>query len=169
MKTCMYSLLILFLLAACSDKKKSAPTTPAGYTEEVIGTADSAAYTLLKADDIKRHWQKVVKGMLMAKDSIALKKFEITKSKTKGDAAEDCYLLVAQTANGLIKVAALLELKDGKFYFEGTDYKLMICQGECTGGCLPEVQLKGGKRILTCSPCLACEKIGIDIENNFKN
>lgn len=170
MRTFIYSFLIVFVLAGCSEKKKPVPAPAAGYTSEVLGTTDGAKHTLLNTDDIRRHWQKVVKGMLMAKDNVELTGFEIRKTKTQGDAVQDCYLLAAQTEDGFIKVAALVELKDGKFYFEDPeDYKLMICQGECTGGCVPVAQVNGGKKSLICSPCLSCEKIGIDIENNFKN
>ncbi|AWH84990.1 hypothetical protein HYN59_07565 [Flavobacterium album] len=144
--------------------KKEGGTQNAGsiYPEQAVGMDNNGKYTIADEKALATAWEAKVEG------KAKLTAFEIVKGTTEGDVAEDFYMLVARTEDGTAKVASLLELRGNKFYFGSEDHKgsesylLVICRGECDGGCLPAVRKKDGVKHLICSSCADCEKNEIE-------
>ena len=83
---------------------------------------------------------------------------------TEGERTEEGYILQATTNDGMAKVAALIELKEGKFYFVENpsaprSYRITICTSNCETGCDPVVSIVNGEKALFCSSCPSCERI----------
>lgn len=163
-----YFLGAVFLILAFSCKNNTEKDAATGDTYPLIavGTNYNGDYEVNDPDALKKQWEaKLAEDSSFDKSKIDLQGFEIIKGKTEGDAAEDFYMLVARSADGITKVAALLELKDKDFYFEKQKgpngkyvYFNIVCTGQCDKGCLPVVKLINGKKYLQCTDCLDCVK-----------
>lgn len=159
--------LLIVILAICfvSCKNEVKSEDNSSYPRAVVGTNTNGVYEISDLSVIKENWEKQISKKLSG-DIIALEAFEIAKGKTEGDTAEDFYILIARNEKGTLHSSALLELKDGKFYFEKESrpdseevYLNIVCSGECSEGCLPVVKSVNGSRFLVCSDCADCMKI----------
>lgn len=170
MKKYVFGLFLLLMFTACNTKNNgNVEKTEADYFEDVAGVVQNGKYIVSSPDALKIKWETNLKKELMPLNDVELVKFEIIKGKTEDAAAEDYYLLVSKTANEFTKVAALLQLKDGKFYFEKKkggnvkSYQTVICRGENKIACKPIVRINDGFRDLVCSSNIDCEKIDCEI------
>lgn len=155
-KTLFFVMLTLFVFAC---KKES--IAPEGYLNMAVGIEKNGKYQVDLPEGLETQWEKA-----LTEDGIKeqLADFEIIKGITRGDVQEDYYLLLARSKSGVVKTAAMLTLKTGKFYFEKQDgqesqvYIKILCSGECPSGCDPLVHIAGKNRFLVCSPCIDCVK-----------
>jgi len=162
-------LLILFvLLVSCNSKteKRSGQEHVDTYINEA-GEIKGDNYVIANLEVIKQKWEQSVQQALNS-GTTHLTNFKIKQVATEGEAGENGYILTAETEDGMVSVATILELKKGKFYFEenpGTprSYRVVICIGNCEKGCDPVVSLVDGVKILFCSSCPSCEKIDSNI------
>lgn len=159
-----YTLLfMLILLAACNSKTDNkAPQEHENTYTNQAGEVRGDDFVILNPEIIKGRWEQSVQ--LSLSGSVSLKDFQIKKAITEGDGAEECYILQASTYDGMAKVAALLELREGKFYFVENpgaphSYRITICTSNCESGCDPVVNIVDGTKILFCSSCPSCERI----------
>ncbi|RWX03688.1 lipoprotein [Flavobacterium cerinum] len=170
MKKYISGLFLLLILTACNTKNDgNEKKTDTDYFEDVAGTAQNGKYTVLNPDILKIKWETNLKKELMPLNDVELTDFEIIKGKTEGDAVEDYYMIISKTANEFTKVAALLELKDGTFYFKRREggsvksYQTIICRGKIQTACKPAVRINEGLMDLVCSSNVDCEKIDCEI------
>lgn len=160
MKCIIASFLMVFLFVSCNGDKKQKDEHPEDMGL-VVGKVEGNTFELMNTKRIEKEWSERVspKGEL-----ITFKGFEIIKGKTQGDSKDDFYMLYARTDDGATRVAALLTLLDGEFYFQknetdtGSIYTVIQCNGDCAEGCLPIVIDKNGNKHLSCSPCDNCLK-----------
>lgn len=154
---CIFAVFLALVVLSCK-KETAAAGSGSIYPEEAVGSNHNGTYTIADEKALAAAWEASVDG------PEKLTAFEIVKGTTEGDVAEDFYMLVARTQDGTAKVASLLQLKGDKFYFGSEDhdgsesYLLVICKGECDGGCLPVARKKDGVKHLICSSCADCEK-----------
>lgn len=156
MKKIAALLLMLTLLPACKGSNDSA----AGATGGKVGTILNGETEIIDAESIKINWENVVKK---ANPDVELLGFEIIKGVTGGESQEDYYMMLARTDDGHLKAAALLEPADNALYYAYTSHSdgvvpLTICQGPCDTGCVPEVIVKGGVKMISCTACVDCTK-----------
>lgn len=170
MKKYISGLFLLLIVMACNTKKEGNEkrTAVKGF-EDIAGTAQNGRFTVLNPEILKIKWETNFKKELAPVNDVELAGFEIIKRKTEGDVVEDCYMLMSKTANEFTKVAAILELKDGKFYFKKRQggsvesYQTIICRGKNQIACTPVVKVSGRLRDLVCSSNADCEKIDCEI------
>lgn len=170
MKKYISGLFLLLVFTACNTKNDgNDKKTEAEYFEDAAGTAKNGKYTVLSPDVLKIKWETNLKKELAPVNDVELTGFEIIKGKTEGETTEDYYMLISKTADEFTKVAAVLELKDDKFYFkmrEGGNvksYQTIICRGKNQVACKPVVRVSEGLRDLVCSSNVDCEKIDCEI------
>lgn len=172
MKNSILGLFLLLIVIACntnnkSDAKKNSTAISAdtSYYSEAIGKVENGEYVITDSGIIKKAWEASLRNRLKLKEAIELDSFEIIKTKTTGDAVEDCYIIVSITEDGSIAMSAILKYENDKFYFEtkhmggGEGYLTVICKGECKQGCYPGVSIYNQEKHLVCSACTECEKI----------
>ena len=159
-----FAALMLLLVTACTSKteKTSETISEQNYEEFEVGYKKEGSFKISNLDLVKKEWENRLQSDGRA---ISLKNFRIVEGTTAGDSAQLYYILVANSADGKIKTASLLNLKDTVFYFEtyrdqdnSTFYSNIICEGDCTEGCDPIVTISNGKRYLNCSQCPNCLK-----------
>ena len=166
MKTAFFSAFAAFvlLLTACNSKpeKTSEISDKQDYQELQVGVRKEGLLSVTNQEIIKKEWEK-----RLADDNtvLSLRDFKIVEGTTAGDSTEQFYMLVANTADGKMKAASLLVLKENVFYFDtyqdqdGSNfYSNIICEGDCTEGCDPIVTISNGRRYLNCSQCVDCVK-----------
>ncbi len=153
---------LLFVLSIISCKKEDSKDIIGSiYPEEAVAASKDGAISLLDEGELSKSWEKRM-------DGAKLSGFEVAKGKTEGDVAEDFYMVVARTDEGIM-VASLLEKKGDKFFFStpgpegGDSYLLVICKGECSGGCLPVVKSANGEKRVICSSCADCTKNELEV------
>lgn len=169
MKNYIAGLLIILALISCNSKpKKNVQDTRENYIYEQVGAVDNNdIYVVSNQDSINKKWSRLVGRKLNYTDSIKLKEFRIVKTLTKGDNAQQCYLLLASTPDNIATIGAILNLVNGKFYFELKEIsgekisEIIICKGPACidSNCSPNVVLVGNEKKLMCSTCEECEKI----------
>lgn len=168
----IYSLFFLLILAACNNKKESAPIAPPDYFKQEIGIYNEGVYKVTGEDSIRDLWEDYVTQTLGSPTKIKLENFRIVKASTKGleEEAEtvEYYMLVSSTGDGKTKAAALLELREDKFYFlkaaeNAVTYSVLVCVGECREGCDPVMSITRGGQFLNCSECVECNKMDGEI------
>jgi hypothetical protein len=164
MKHYISGLLLVLLFAACNSKSDTTKDNTTSYLNQAVGTNVNDTYTITNLDTIKAEWEKSLQIKLNSASKVELKGFEIIEAQTEGDATADYYILHSRTDDGRTRVAALLELKGDKFYFDlnqldnSEAYNIVICKGECDQGCLPIVRVQNEVKHLICSSCVDCEK-----------
>lgn len=162
MKTALLTILAIIVLAVACNSKQEEPTVNVKGLNNIqspVGHIKNGSYKIYSGKEIKSKWQSRLFGT--NKESLA--GLKIIKGITTGDRQEEYYMLVANSKTS--RVAALLTLKEGKFYFQdqgGSEpdntYLSIVCQGECSNGCDPYVTLYGDIMYLNCSPCGECVK-----------
>lgn len=166
------------MLAACNNKKESASAATPDYFKLEIGVNENGVYKVTGQDSIRDSWERYVSQAHGSQKDSRLKDFRIIKAETKSQDEEtqpvEYYMLVSSTADGKTKAAALLELKDGKFYFLRTDedavtYSVLVCAGECSEGCDPIMSVNRGRQFLNCSECVECNKMDGEIGRHDQN
>ena len=174
----IYSLFFLVLLAACNKKKESDAMAMPDYFMQEIGVDNKGVYQVTGQDSIRDLWEEYVAQSLGSQKNIQLRDFRIIKGKAQGQEEEtealEYYMLVSSTADGKTKAAALLELRNGKFYFLKTDkdavtYSVLVCTGDCKEGCDPVMSINRGRQFLNCSGCVECNKTDGEIGGYEKN
>ncbi len=149
----------MLTLFAFACKKES--IAHEGYLNRAVGFEKNGKYVVNLPEGLETQWEKA-----LTEDGIKeeLEGFKIVKGITRGDAQEDYYVLLARSKSGVVKTAAMLTLKTGKFYFEKQEgqesqvYIKILCSGECPAGCDPVVHVAGNNKFLVCSPCIDCVK-----------
>lgn len=166
MKSYLYGLLFLMVLASCTSKNEGKAQKAVDFDLLVAGTISGNDTIVADTRFIAEKWGTVVKTQSNAKNNVQLKKFRIVKTRTIGEDPQDCYLLMASTPDGSIKVGTTLYLKENKFYFDVKEIsgrktsRIIICHGNCEDkGCLPQVVISDNEKHLVCSSCIDCEKI----------
>ena len=159
-----YTLLfMLILLTACNSKSdKKAQQEQADTYINQAGEVKGDEFVISNLDIIRAQWEQSVQISLSG--TATLKDFTIKKVMTEGERTEEGYILQATTNDGMAKVAALIELKEGKFYFVENpsaprSYRITICTSNCETGCDPVVSIVNGEKALFCSSCPSCERI----------
>jgi len=156
----LFAVLFVIVLISC---KKGSGTDSTGTTDpgQAVAVNKNGVLSVVDEDKIASSWEANMNN------GSRLTAFEVVKGKTEGDKEEEFYMLIARTDSGTAMVASLLELKEDKFYFStGKDtgsYVLVVCKGECEGGCLPVAKNANGITRLICSSCADCEKNEIGI------
>jgi hypothetical protein len=151
---------IFFFLAVMSCKNEGGVTVGSIYPEEAAAVSKDGVIKLLDQAELESSWGKRTGGL-------KLLAFEVVKGKTDDTAPEDYYMVVARTEEGT-KVAALLEMKNDKFYFDtagqnAESYLLVVCKGACNEGCMPFVKLDNGVQRIVCSTCADCSKKEVEV------
>lgn len=163
-----YSLFLLLFLAACNNKKESAPMAMPDYFKLEIGVNEDGVYKVTGQDSIRDSWETYVAQTIGYQKDTKLKDFRIVRAMAQGQDEEaamtEYYMLVSSAADGKTKAAALLELRGDKFYFLKTNedavtYSVLICTGECSEGCDPVMSVTRGGQFLNCSECVECKKM----------
>lgn len=155
----LFTVFLFLLVLSCKNERGA--TVGSIYPEEAAAVVKDGAVKLLDEAELAGSWGKRTGGLKL----IA---FEVIKGKTEDDAAEDYYMVLARTEEG-IKVAALLEMKGDKFYFDtagqenAESYLLVVCKGACAQGCLPVVKLDNGILRIVCSACTDCSKKEVEV------
>lgn len=155
----LFIMFFVFFLFSCKNEDKA--TVGSIYPEEAAAIAKDGEIRLLDEAELQKSWEKRLEGM-------KLTAFEVIKGKTEGEDGEDYYMVLARTEDG-IKVAALLEMRGDKFYFDASgqkdseSYLLVVCKGECDQGCLPAVKLAEGAKRIICSSCADCSKNEVEV------
>ncbi|MGQ2982757.1 hypothetical protein [Flavobacterium sp.] len=156
----LFAVLFVFALISCKQGSGTDITGNAD-PEQAVAVNKNGVLSMVDEASIASSWESNMG------DGSRLTAFEVVKGKTEGDTQEEFYMLVARTDKGTAMVASLLELKEDKFYFSsGKDtgsYVLVICKGECEGGCLPVAKNANGTTRLICSSCADCEKNEIGV------
>lgn len=156
----LFTVLLIFILISCK-KEGSADISGSVPPGQAVASNEKGVLTVLDEDKIAKSWEGKMDG------SIKLTAFEVVKGKTEGDKEEEFYMLVARTNDGAAMVASLLELRGNQFYFlsdkDSESYVLVICKGECDGGCMPVAKNANGITRLICSSCADCEKNEIGV------
>ncbi|RZJ64096.1 MAG: hypothetical protein EOO45_19240 [Flavobacterium sp.] len=150
------SLLLLLVFSSCSKNPVKASDN---YLDQQVGIAENGKFIPGDIEKIKQRWQERLDAEGL---SGQLKNYAIVSGKTD-DGSRDYYLLIAKTADGKIKSAALLDLRNGKFFFKkasGPESEIsmnILCSG-CSEGCDPVVSFQNNEFYLNCSPCTDCVK-----------
>ncbi|WP_294822740.1 hypothetical protein [uncultured Flavobacterium sp.] len=158
---CLFIVLFAFIVLSCKKEGSSQATVGSIYPEEAVATTKNGVLTLLNEAVLSDSWEKRM-------DGVDLVGFEVVKGRTEGDAAEDFYMVVARTEEGVM-VASLLEMRDNQFYFDtaghekAESYLLVVCKGACAEGCLPVVRITNGIKRIICSSCVDCAKNEVEV------
>lgn len=166
MKKYFYSIMVVLLILSCKNENS---VKTLSYAQEAVGEHNNGVFTITNEEVIKAEWESQLKAESSDSSSVNLEAFEIIKGKVEDDNSEDYFMLIARSNDGYTKAAALLELKEDKFYFqnvEGSDddiYNYTVCRGDCNEGCMPVVKYSNKTKYIICSPCIDCMKI----ENNM--
>ncbi len=160
MKNHLLIVLSVLLFMSCKNEVGSDSES---YPRAVVGINNNGVYEISDLPLIKKNWESQLDD---SDGKITLEAFEIVKGTTEGESVEDFYMLIARSNDGTLKSSALLELRDGKFYFEkqsrpnSNDVFLnVVCKGNCEQGCFPSVKVVNGGRQLFCSNCPDCMKV----------
>ena len=163
MKKHLFGILVLLIIiaVACNTKQEEPVTTHQSYMQDPVGINKDGAYRVTNLEVIKGDWES---KLPIVSQGVKLVDFRIEKGITTGDEAKEFYILIARTADKKLKAASLLELKEGKFYFDLShatahdSYGNIVCIGECVEGCDPAVSFYNGTKYLNCSACATCIK-----------
>ncbi|OIQ21832.1 MAG: hypothetical protein BM557_03290 [Flavobacterium sp. MedPE-SWcel] len=162
MKSIIASLFVGLLLISCKDAKKeeSQPIVDE-ITAVAVGTVISGDFEITDPEALEVKWEKALtaeKGK-----EIELEGFEIITGKVDNNSSEEYYMIISRTNEGNIMVAALLDLRDGEFFFKSVvegEHIMVMCEDEgyCEQeGCLPIVNVRNDKQQIDCS-CRECSK-----------
>lgn len=165
MKSYLCRLFFFLVLLSCTSKNDIKVPKFTEFDLDVAGTISGNDTLVENTDAIARKWSAAAMRQLHSKDTIVMQNFRIVKTMTLGSVKKECYLLMAGTQDGSVKVGATLHLENNKFFFdvEGPAEKktgrIIICHGSCNErGCLPQVVINEGEVHLVCSSCVECEK-----------
>lgn len=170
MKNYLAGLLLILVTFSCTSKKEG-ETQVLGRvdTSNPVGVISNGNFHIIEIEENSPKWEAVLKESIPLGNNASLSKFEIIKTVTRGDSAEDCYLLLTHTADGFSAIAVLLRLEDGKLYFDvSTNGKrragqAIMCKGtSAASGCVPAVIIQNKQKRLVCSDN-GCEKLGSEI------
>lgn len=150
---CLIVLFSIVLFSCNGEKKYGKPN----YLKDSVGKVENGKFIVTNAEAIKAAWTS------MPGNAEEFYSFDIVHGLTQGDAEEEYYLLLSKNKGGDVKTAAMLVLRDNKFYFEEpaeiSAYIRITCSGECTDDCNPVVKISEGNRYLLCSSCPECRKV----------
>jgi hypothetical protein len=165
MKNYLAGLLLILVAFSCTSKKES-ETQVAGNEDVLspVGIVSNGEYHIIELEENKPKWIASLKEKFDLADNASFSGFEIVKSISLGDSQEDCYLLLTNIDDFSV-IAVLLELKEGKFYFDvnSTGKKrasqAIMCRGKSAApGCNPAVLIHNKQKKLVCSDN-GCEKL----------
>ena len=122
------SFLLLFAISGCAQKN-----------DEVVGVNEEGTFKITSSlKTLKTEWADQLKQLDI---SSPIRGFEILSSQDKGSGNETYYYLLGTTEDKITKMATLLRLENGKFFFltdEGdSPTGTVTCTG-CAFGCNPE-------------------------------
>jgi len=162
MKKVFFSVFAVFVLFIAACTSKSEKTTGQSYLELQVGSKDEGSLTVTNLKVIKKEWEKRVRE---ESRSVTLTNFRIIKGTTSGEAVHPYYMLIANSADGKLKIASLLVSKGDGLYFDTYEdeghtmfYSSIMCEGNCEDGCDPQVTFSNGRKFLNCSQCPDCVK-----------
>lgn len=165
MKTAHIGIIAVFvlLLTACNSKSDntSATLNDNDYFQVEIGKNENGRFTITQLEPIKQDWESRLNNN---GNRLTLTEFKIVKAYTTDESPVEYYLLIANSKDGRLRTASLLNLKGNSFFIDtrkdngALSYSNIVCEGNCNEGCLPVVSIHNGTRYLNCSQCVECVK-----------
>lgn len=165
-KKYLAGLLFILVLVSCTTKKENKDQAKEiKVASGSIGVNNNGEYQITVNDTISKKWEMQLKENFGLSDSISFTKFEIVKTTTQGDAAEDSYLLITHTSDNRSAIALILDRRGDYFYFYTqlsgkafASHVIMCSSNRGELGCTPVVLLHNTEKDLICSSDSDCQK-----------